>query len=446
MTVAPMPLAPHDGDTYRLLMEQIIAGNGLSAVPRVLSDLLGLPATVADEDFHPLHAYAPRGRHLSTEEAALDPELVTRISFDLSREPQASTAPPTVRERARDGREFAVSPVVLPSGLVGYVWVTDPSGHLSHRAERAVAHAAAACTMEMVRQAAIMEGESRVRNSFLEDLLLGNVTSVTATRRRAKYLRYDLRGEQVVFVLDMDQFLGYMGRHNLDESGIQRIKERFRRSVDASIPGIWSRTLIWEHSDSIVVLVPAGKDYRSNSFLERVELLRSSVEKRLGGPSISAGIGRPYTDLTRLRQSYQEAEHALRIGTAVSGMGATNAFDELGAYRLLYYLRDQPELRTFCDETIGELAQYDDEHNSHLMETLTAYLDLQGNLSQTARALHLHRNGLLYRISRIEKIAGCDLNNSSQRLALQIALLARPLLQRKEARAPLHVLKEERRS
>jgi purine catabolism regulator len=424
-------------------MEQIIAGNGLPSVARLLSDMLGLNATVGDEDLHPIHAFAPRGRHLDLEEAALDPGLTARLSFDLTNQPQASTAPPTVRERGGNGHEYAVSPIVLPTGVVGYVWIVDPSGHLSHRAERAVSHAAAACAMEMVRQQAIVEGESRVRNSFLEDLLLGTVTSVTATRRRAKFLGYELRGEQVVFVLDMDQFLTYIALHDMDESGIQRVKERFRRNVEASIPAIWSRTLIWEHSDSIVVLAPAGKDYRASSIVERVEVLRENVQRRLDGPSISAGIGRPYADLTKLRQSYLEAEHALRIGTAVAGAGATSAFDDLGAYRLLYYLRDQPELEAFCEETIGELARYDGDHNSHLLETLTAYLDLQGNLSQTARTLHLHRNGLLYRIARIEKIAGCDLGNPSQRLALQIALLARPLLQRKEARRALAVVAKE---
>lgn len=432
MNTSPIPLAAYDGDTYRVLMEQVIAGNGLSAIVRLLSDMLGLPATVADEEFQPLHAFAPRGRHLSPEEANLWDASKPTISFDLTDEPRASTAPPTVRVRGDHGQEIAVAPIVLPSGVVGYVWVSDPSGHLSPWAESAVAHAAAAGAMEMVRQRAMVEGESRVRNSFLEDLLLGSVTSVTATRRRAKFLGYDLRGEQVVFVLDMDQFMAYISRHGEDESGIQRIKERFRRSVDAALPAMWSRTLVWEHSDSIVVLVPAGKDYNPTTFVARVELLRSDVEKKLAGPSISAGIGRANGDLTRLRHSYQEAEHALMIGAAVSGRGATTAFDNLGAYRLLFHLRDQPELQMFCEETIGDLARYDEEHDSHLLETLTCFLDLQGNLSQAARALHLHRNGLLYRISRIEKIANCDLNNPSQRAALQLALLARPLLAKKK--------------
>lgn len=442
--VVRVPAMAQDGDAYRLLIEQVIAGNGLAGVVRLLADMLALPATVADDEFEPLHAFGPRGRHLSTEEAALSDGVRSRISIDISTEPRASTAPPTVRMRGQDGSEYALAPVVLPNGIIGYVWVADSSGSLAERADAVVSHAAAACALEMVRQRAIVEGESRVRNSFLEDLLTGDVTSVTVTRRRARFLGYDLQGRQVVFTLDMDQFAAFVARHGIDESGIQRLKERFRRSVDASIPAIWSRTLMWEHSDSMVVLAPAGKDYEPATFRARVEALRANVEKRLGGPSVSAGIGRAYIDLSRLQDSYREAEHALRIGTAVSGPSSTSSFDDLGAYRLLFHLRDQPELRTFCEETIGALERYDEEHDSHLLETLARFLDLQGNLSQTARALHLHRNGLLYRLSRIETIAGCDLDSSAQRLALQLALLARPLLYRKRGPVALSIQRGER--
>ncbi len=421
--------AMRGNDTYRRLMEQVIAGNGLAAIARMLCDMLALPATVADEEFEPLHGFGPRGRHLEPEEAALPPDVQARLRFDIDREPQASTAPPTTRAEAESGAEYLVAPVVLPSGIAGYVWVVARDSRVAADVDEVVAQAAGACAMEMVRQHALVEGESRVRNSFLEDLLLGSVTSTTSTRRRARYLGYDLRGEQVVFMLDMDQFSAYIERNGLDESEIQQLKERFRRSIDSCIPAIWSRTLVWEHSDSMVVLAPAGK-YDPRIFRRRVETLRENVEKRLGGPSISAGIGRAYGDLTKLPHSYREAEHALRIGTAVSGFSSTAVFDDLGAYRLLFHLRDQPELHTFCEETIGSLERYDEQHNGHLLDTLTCFLDQQGNVSETARALHLHRNGLLYRLTRIQKIASCDLESSAQRLALQLALLARPLLHR----------------
>src|SRR5947209_13222623 len=80
--IMSVPGASHGSDAYRLLMEQVIAGNGLPAVARVLSDMLALPATVADEEFEPLHGFAPRGGHLEPEEAALDREVQSRVSFD----------------------------------------------------------------------------------------------------------------------------------------------------------------------------------------------------------------------------------------------------------------------------------------------------------------------------------------------------------------------------
>ncbi|MBV9281176.1 MAG: hypothetical protein JOZ41_13930, partial [Chloroflexi bacterium] len=94
MSVARATVTTYDGDEYRLLIEQVIAGNGLAGVIRLLSDMLAVPATAADEDFEPLYAFAPRGRHLSVQEAALDPEARSQIVFDIGPEPQASTAPP----------------------------------------------------------------------------------------------------------------------------------------------------------------------------------------------------------------------------------------------------------------------------------------------------------------------------------------------------------------
>jgi purine catabolism regulator len=354
------------------------------------------------------------------------------VRFDLATEPLASTDPPTLSLPAADGNAYAVAPVVLSPGISAYLWVVEPSGTLSPRALEAVSHAAAAATVELMRLRAMAEGESRVRASFLEELLTSPVTSTSGTRRRAHFLGYDLRGPQVVFMLDMDRFSDYIAAHGLDESDIQKIKERFRRSLDLSTPAIWSRTLVWEHSDSLIVLAPAGRHHDAHAFRDRVETLRSKVEGRLKGPSISAGIGRSYSDLSALQQSYREAEHALHIGAAVTGISSTSAFDDMGAYRLLFHLRDQPELETFCDESIGALDRYDAEHGTDLVQTLDRYLEMQGNLSQTARDLHLHRNGLLYRLGRIEQIAGCDLSEPSQRLSLQLALLARPLVERRQ--------------
>jgi PucR family transcriptional regulator, purine catabolism regulatory protein len=103
-------------------------------------------------------------------------------------------------------------------------------------------------------------------------------------------------------------------------------------------------------------------------------------------------------------------------------------YGDLGLYRVLHALHDSPELRTFYEQTLGPLVEYDRRTGQNWIETLEAFFACHGNLSQTALRLQLHRNALLYRIGRIQEIGGVDLEDPECRLSLQVALKARKLL------------------
>jgi DNA-binding PucR family transcriptional regulator len=55
------------------------------------------------------------------------------------------------------------------------------------------------------------------------------------------------------------------------------------------------------------------------------------------------------------------------------------------------------------------------------MRTLEAWLR-HGTIAQTARALHAHRNTILYRLERIQDITGLDLEDGETRLNLYVAV------------------------
>ncbi|MFD6447777.1 helix-turn-helix domain-containing protein [Promicromonospora sp. NPDC060204] len=57
-----------------------------------------------------------------------------------------------------------------------------------------------------------------------------------------------------------------------------------------------------------------------------------------------------------------------------------------------------------------------------LLHTLETYLELAGSARATAAALHLHRTSLYYRLQRVELLAGTDLKDGTERLALHLAL------------------------
>ncbi|WP_369369690.1 PucR family transcriptional regulator [Promicromonospora sp. Populi] len=57
-----------------------------------------------------------------------------------------------------------------------------------------------------------------------------------------------------------------------------------------------------------------------------------------------------------------------------------------------------------------------------LLHTLETYLELACSAQATAEALHLHRTSLYYRLQRVELLAGTDLKDGTERLALHLAL------------------------
>jgi len=104
-----------------------------------------------------------------------------------------------------------------------------------------------------------------------------------------------------------------------------------RRLADALTDG--DQALLWQYSDAVVALLPVQAETSVADVEKRIEAVRATVQARLGGPTISVGIGRVYDDPTRLHRSYTEAREAVGIGLATVGPAHTTPFDRLGVYR-----------------------------------------------------------------------------------------------------------------
>ena len=90
---------------------------------------------------------------------------------------------------------------------------------------------------------------------------------------------------------------------------------------------------------------------------------------------------------------------------------------------LLSRLSRSQDLAPFRD-LVDPLVRHDRERGSDLVRTLRVYFASGTNASEAADKLFLHRNSMLYRLARIEKITGADLKNPRVGLILQLGLLA----------------------
>ena len=72
---------------------------------------------------------------------------------------------------------------------------------------------------------------------------------------------------------------------------------------------------------------------------------------------------------------------------------------------------------------VEPLVEHDRERRSDLIRTLKVYFDTGANASEAADRLFLHRNSMLYRLARVEKLTSLNLKDPRARLALQLGLL-----------------------
>jgi purine catabolism regulator len=104
-----------------------------------------------------------------------------------------------------------------------------------------------------------------------------------------------------------------------------------------------------------------------------------------------------------------------------------DSIDDIGAFQLLFLLRDTSELRQFVSEALGALERRD--HRGTLRDTLRAYLETGGSHADASNRLGIHRNTLAYRLRRIGELIGRDVGDPRTWLTLHLALRASELLE-----------------
>jgi purine catabolism regulator len=175
----------------------------------------------------------------------------------------------------------------------------------------------------------------------------------------------------------------------------------------------------------VLVFCAVSGTARPEGALTLADAIRAAAADEYPEHVLYGGVGRPASELTSWKDSYRQASQALSMAERLNEH-VPLYFGDLSVYRLLLQLEGDPELEAFCHETLGPLLSY--EGGGDLIETLEAFFDRLGNLSQTAEKLFIHRNSLLYRMERIAQLTGLDLNNPDTRLAVHLALKASKML------------------
>lgn len=156
-----------------------------------------------------------------------------------------------------------------------------------------------------------------------------------------------------------------------------------------------------------------------DTVLQLARALDETIEKEL---SIQAflGVGGVKQGIVHVRDSFQEAQEAIRLGQMQQNHGRIFLFQRLLLER---FLQEVPrELRTrYYDLVFSEAFQriLTDE----MLTTISKFFENNLNLSEAARNLYIHRNTLIYRLEKLQRITGLDLRNFEDAVLLKIMIM-----------------------
>jgi sugar diacid utilization regulator len=253
-----------------------------------------------------------------------------------------------------------------------------------------------------------------IRGDFLSQLLhlKGEPESALAEQARAVGYRFD-QPHQVLFVVGQPQ----AGATTAQLAA--RLELRLRGAHASGHASANGQNLVALRERGIAVVVEAKVDGTGQA-------LAAQLLADLNHPNqpVTIGVGHADSDGRSLRRSYEEAQEAADIGRRLSPGARVMCFWELGLMDWLYQLSPEALQANRFLAIVETLAEHDQRTKGDLVRTLEAYLEKGGALAEAASLLTVHRNTLLYRISRIEEIADVDLRNVEQRLNLHVALKA----------------------
>ena len=180
-----------------------------------------------------------------------------------------------------------------------------------------------------------------------------------------------------------------------------------------------SDTLI-EMDPHHIVLIRRSK---SNYSDEDLFSIAASIVDALGTEAMAAvrvSYDKTVSEVEQLTLAYKHAEVAMHLGVTFKNGKRIHSYHDLGLEKLLYRISAE-DAKEYMTENLSDFdfSALDNE----MRNTIKALFNNQLNLADTAKELYIHRNTLIYRIDKFQRITGLDLRNFDDAIICKVAMI-----------------------
>lgn len=412
-------------EAHNRMSELVLSGRQLPELVALVASLVGNPVLVLDRWGSPL-AGADPARRISPvmfRQRMSRPEAVVVDLGAPSELRRRAAAEVTVETESGSGDTFAKYPIRAGRTRYGDVVVWLREAGLTHLHLMALEQACTVLAFYMEKERVVEEARAHLRRDLLDEIVMGADPAYIEARLGAHGWPPETSG--VVMVLKPE---GLDGPHGPESGEGMGISDDDYHAIRCLLDGQALPHIVIRRGDSVVALVatrglPADKAASAGASLARAMVDAFSTRKS----RLAVGVGGPFGEVAELRRSYDEAVNALAIGKRVDPLRGVFEIRDLAGYYYLARAADPAGLNDLVMTVLGPLQRYDDRHGTTLVETLRIYFTCDGNVTEAARRLYVHRNTLLRRLQRIREVLGFDPFEGSHRLNFQLAFAAHVL-------------------
>ncbi len=236
-------------------------------------------------------------------------------------------------------------------------------------------------------------------NVFLQNLILDNMLLVDIYNR-AKKLHLEIEQKRIVFLIET--------KYDQDNECMEMLKSLFTSVSGDYITAVDERNII---------LI---KNLSENEDVNQIaKMIVDMMDTEVMVP-VRVSYGNIVNEIKDLSKSYKEAKMAMDVGQIFYIEKKIIPYTRLGIGRLIYQLPVQL-CQMFIKEIFGEAIP--EELDEEALLTLKNFFENNLNVSETSRQLFIHRNTLVYRLEKLEKVTGLDVRQFDDALTFKIALM-----------------------
>ena len=240
------------------------------------------------------------------------------------------------------------------------------------------------------------------KDNFIKNLLLDNLLLVDIYSR-AKKLHIENSVRRIVYLIETNI--------DKDMNTVEMVRNIFPSKTKDFV------TAVDEHC---IILVKELKDKETNEDIEKIAKQITDVLSAETHSKTFVAIGTVVSDLKDVSRSFKEAKMALEVDRIFDNDKCVVNYEQLGIGRLIYQL-PLPLCKMFIKEVLHGLTI--DDFDDETLTTVGKFFENNLNVSETSRQLYIHRNTLVYRLDKLQKMTGLDLRNFDDAIIFKITLM-----------------------